>query len=58
MDRANLLVGVPTELIISDVHDHYRTYSLIEPYMFTPIKLLEQSCFQLTMIARRQIIEK
>lgn len=58
LDRGDQLTGVPREFIIADVYDHYRTYSLIEPYMYTPIKLLEQSCFQLTTNARRQIIEK
>ncbi|XP_013116037.2 acidic fibroblast growth factor intracellular-binding protein isoform X2 [Stomoxys calcitrans] len=52
------LMGVHIDLITSDVLDHYRTYSLIERLLHSPIKLIEQSCFQLEPETRDLIIEK
>lgn len=52
------LMGVHIDLITSDVLDHYRTYSLIERLLHSPIKLVEQSCFQLQPETRDLIIEK
>lgn len=51
-------VSVPIEIFVSDVLDHYRTYSLIERLLFSPPKLTEQSSFQLEPHARNLLIEK
>ncbi|EDW95273.2 acidic fibroblast growth factor intracellular-binding protein [Drosophila yakuba] len=51
-------MGAPSDLIASDVLDHYRTYSLIELYLNAPTKLMEQSCFQLEPHMRDLITEK
>lgn len=52
------LKDVPIDLITSDVLDHYRTYSLIEKLLYTPTKMLEQTCFQLDQETKELFIEK
>lgn len=51
-------MGAHIDLIVSDILDQYRTYSLIERLLFAPIKLSEQSSFQLELQTRTLIIEK
>lgn len=51
-------MGAPLELIASDVLDHYRTYSLLERFLFTPLKLAEQPSFQLEVQSQQLLIDK
>ncbi|XP_026466904.1 acidic fibroblast growth factor intracellular-binding protein [Ctenocephalides felis] len=51
-------IGVPLDLIASDVLDHYRTYSLLERLLGNPPKLSEQPAFQLEPQTRTLLIEK
>lgn len=51
-------MGAHIDLIVSDILDQYRTYSLIERLLLAPIKLSEQSSFQLELQTRTLIIEK
>ncbi|XP_055858541.1 acidic fibroblast growth factor intracellular-binding protein isoform X3 [Episyrphus balteatus] len=46
------------DLIVSDILDQFRTYSLIERLLYAPVKLSEQSSFQLEPKTLRLIIEK
>lgn len=46
------------DLIVSDILDQYRTYSLIERLLQAPVKLSEQSSFQLDPKTLGLIIEK
>lgn len=52
------IIGIPLELIASDVLDHYRTYSLLERLLHVPSKLSEQPSFQLEPQSRSLLIEK
>lgn len=52
------IMGAPLELIVSDVLDHYRTYSLLERLLALPTKLSEQPSFQLEPQSRSLLIEK
>lgn len=52
------IMGAPLELIVSDVLDHYRTYSLLERLLALPTKLSEQPSFQLEPQSRALLIEK
>lgn len=56
--KGNMMVGIPLDLITSDVLDHYRTYSLLERILHTPPKLSEQPSFQLEPQSRNLLIEK
>lgn len=51
-------MGAPLELIASDVLDHYRTYSLLERFLYTPVKLAEQPSFQLEPQSQQLLIDK
>lgn len=51
-------MGAPLELIASDVLDHYRTYSLLERFLYTPVKLSEQPSFQLEAQSQQLLIDK
>lgn len=51
-------LGAPLELVASDVLDHYRTYSLLERFLFAPTKLFEQPSFQLEPWSQQLLIEK
>lgn len=54
----NYYQGAPLELIVSDVLDHYRTYSMLERLLALPTKLSEQPSFQLEPQSRSLLIEK
>lgn len=53
-----LTTPVSLELIASDVLDHYRTYSLLEKLMYSPVKLNDQPAFQLEPQTKKLLIEK
>ncbi|XP_055716638.1 acidic fibroblast growth factor intracellular-binding protein [Phlebotomus papatasi] len=58
LKESSQMMGVPVELICSDVLDHYRTYSLLERILHMPSKLSEQPSFQLEPQSRSLLIEK
>lgn len=56
--KNSVIPGAPLELIVSDVLDHYRTYSMLERLLALPTKLSEQPSFQLEPQSRSLLIEK
>lgn len=44
-------------LLLSETHDHYRTFNLLEPYLQLPPTLLNQHLFQLPVATKRALIE-
>lgn len=51
-------MGVSMELVMSDVQDHYRSYTMLERLLSTPAKLSEQPSFQLDTQTQSLLIEK
>lgn len=50
--------NAPLELVASDIHDHYRTYALLEKLLHTPTKLAsEQLAFQIEPQTSQMLIE-
>ncbi|XP_064623700.1 acidic fibroblast growth factor intracellular-binding protein-like [Lineus longissimus] len=49
---------VTHDVLISDVQDHYRTFSMLERWLHSPPKLIEQMMFQLDPDIRKMLIEK
>lgn len=51
-------LGVSLDLVSSDLHDHYRSYSMLEKLLSSPAKLCEQPTFQLDTQTQAILIEK
>lgn len=50
--------GTTLDLVLSDVLDHYRTFSLLEKLLHNPLKLAEQLSFQIEPQTQQLLIEK
>ncbi|RLU24336.1 hypothetical protein DMN91_002424 [Ooceraea biroi] len=50
--------NAPLELVASDIHDHYRTYALLEKLLHTPTELAsEQLAFRIEPQTSQMLIE-
>jgi len=50
--------GATIDLLLSDVYDHYRTYSMIEKFLQNPPRLSDQLIFQIDAATLKMMIQK
>ncbi|KAK7078269.1 hypothetical protein SK128_016600 [Halocaridina rubra] len=50
--------GATLELLTCDTSDHYRTFSMLEKLLLTPVKLAEEWTFQLEPAVQKLVIQK
>ncbi|XP_076318708.1 acidic fibroblast growth factor intracellular-binding protein [Tachypleus tridentatus] len=50
--------GLPPDLLISDVTDHYRTFQMLERWLHYPSRLTEQWNFQMAPPTQKMLVEK
>jgi hypothetical protein len=50
--------GATLDMLLSDIQDHYRTYTMLERYLKTPKKLEKQLEFQISPDWQKLVIER
>ena len=50
--------GATFDLLLSDTHDHFRAYNMLERLLHNPPRLLEQMSFQIEPEAMNDMIQK
>ena len=46
------------DMLLSDTRDHFRTFSMIEPLIKSPLKMAAQCRFQIPADTQKMLIEK
>ena len=50
--------GATFDMLLSDIHDHYRTFGLLERFLKSPTKLADQQELQIPPTTQAMLIEK
>lgn len=56
--RGGLGPATSIDLLLSDIFDHYRTYSMLEKLILYPPRLMDQWIFQMDADTQEMVISK
>lgn len=56
--KFDLNFDVSLDILLSEVHDHFRLYTMMEPLMKHPLRMKDEMLFQLSPVVKGVLVER